>query len=204
MPTNTYGRWPWVAAGGVLPTWSAAVAARRWMNEDGGWTAGLALPILLAHQTEEWVRPGGFLPFVNQHVLGSARPDWPLTERAAFHINVSMGWISAVAAAMLWRRTPAPAAAVLWLEVGNAAFHTGLALRKRSYNPGVATAALLMGPHAVAGVRWIRRSGRLTPRANAAAVVAGLSLTALPLPLKVLMRRSAGGTPITRSDPRRA
>lgn len=177
-----------------MPTWSVAVARRRWMSEGGRWVAGLALPILLTHQTEEWVRPGGFLPFVNQHMLGSDLPDWPLTKRAAFHINVSMGWTSAIAALMLWRRTPALAAAVLWLEVGNTAFHAGLALRKSSYNPGVATAALLMGPHAVAGMRWIRRSGRLTCRANAAAVVAGLSLTALPLALKVRMRRSVRRT----------
>lgn len=200
---NTYGRWPWVAAGGVVPIWSAAVAARRWMSEDGRWVAGLALPILLAHQTEEWVCPGGFLPFANQHVLGSDRPDWPLTERVAFHINVSMGWTSAIAALTLWRKTPALAAAVMWLEVGNSAFHTGLALRTSSYNPGAATAALLMGPHAVAGMRWIRRSGRLTPRANVAAVVAGLSLTALPLVLKMRMRRSVRTTQPVENSARR-
>lgn len=52
--------------------------------------AGLALLILLTHQTEEWVRPGGFLPFSYQQVLGSDKPDWPLTERDGFHINVSV------------------------------------------------------------------------------------------------------------------
>lgn len=156
--------------------------------------AGLALPLLLSHQTEEWVRPGGFLPFVNQHVLGSDKPDWPLTERNAFHINVSIGWASAVAGLLLWKRSPALATAVVWLEVGNCAFHTGLALRKHSYNPGVVTAALLMGPHAIAGMRWIRRSGRLTSQANAAARIAGLSLSTLPLALKLRMRRSARTT----------
>lgn len=188
---QTYGRWPWVAAAALLPAWSAVAAGHRWIGKDGRWVAGLALPILLSHQTEEWVCPGGFLPFVNQQMLGSAEPGWPLTERDGFHVNVSMGWGTAVAALMLWRRSPGPATAVVWLEVANSAFHTGLALRKGRYNPGVVTAALLMGPHAVAGMRWLRRSGRLSSRANAAARAAGLSLTALPLALKLRMRRSA-------------
>jgi hypothetical protein len=45
----------------------------------------LGLPIPVAHQTEEWVRPGGFLPFCNERLLGSDRPTWPLTERDGFH-----------------------------------------------------------------------------------------------------------------------
>jgi hypothetical protein len=191
-PVDTYGRWPWVAAAMAGPTWVAAAAGRRWLRVDGRWVAGLALPVLLSHQTEEWVRPGGFLPFANQQVLGSDRPDWPLTRRDGFHLNVSVGWVSALVGLLAWRRTPAPAAAVLWLEVGNVVLHTGLALRRRRYNPGVVTAAVLMGPHAVAAARWMRRSGRLSGRTGAAAAAAGLSITGLPLAMKVRMRRAAG------------
>jgi hypothetical protein len=198
MPVNTYGRWPWLAATMAVPSWAAAAAGRRWLLEDGRWVAGLALPILLSHQTEEWVRPGGFLPFANQQVLGSDKPDWPLTERDGFHLNVSVAWISAVAGLLLWRRTPAPAATVLWLEVGNVALHTGMAVRKHRYNPGVATAAILMGPHAVAAVRWMRRSERLSRRTGTAAAAAGLSITGLPVVMKARMRR-ATGTPTERT-----
>ncbi len=152
--------------------------------------AGLALPILLSHQTEEWVRPGGFLPFCNQQVLGSDRPDWPLTRRDAFHLNVSLGWGSAVLGSLLWRRTAVPAAAVLGLEVGNTVLHAGLALRRRRYNPGVVTAALLMGPHAVAAVRSMQRGGRMTSRGAAAAAALSLSITGLPLLMKLRMRRA--------------
>jgi hypothetical protein len=190
VPANTYGRWPVVAARTALPAWAAAAAGRRWLVEEGRWVAGLALPILLSHQTEEWVRPGGFLPFCNQQVLGSNKPDWPLTARDGFHINVSMGWASALAGLIFWRRTPAPATAVLWLEAGNVALHTGMALRQRRYNPGVATVALLMGPHVIAGVAWIRRSGRMTPRASATAASVGLGIIGLPLAMKLRMRRA--------------
>jgi hypothetical protein len=63
--------------------------------------AALGLPILVSHQTEEWVRPGGFLPFCNERLLGSSEPPWPLTERLGFHVNVTLGWGSAIAAAAL-------------------------------------------------------------------------------------------------------
>jgi hypothetical protein len=57
------------------------VANRHALLQDGRWVAVFTLPILVSHQTEEWVRPGGFLPFCNQQLLGSDQPDWPLTER---------------------------------------------------------------------------------------------------------------------------
>jgi hypothetical protein len=191
MSVNTYGRWPWVAAAAVLPTWALVATKRRELLEDGRWVAGLALPILLSHQSEEWVAPGSFLPFCNEQVLGSDRPDWPLTRRDAFHINVSVGWTSAIAGLLLWRRTPAPASAVLWLEVGNVVLHTGLALRKHRYNPGLVTAALLMGPHAFAAARWTRRSGRLSRSTGVAAATVGLSVTGLPVLMKLRMRSAA-------------
>lgn len=190
MPVQTYGRWPRVAAAVVGPAWGLAAAGRGTLREHGGWVAGLAAPILLSHQTEEWVRPGGFLPFCNQQVLGSERADWPLTERVGFHVNVSIGWSSAVAGWLLWGRTPAVAAAVLWIEAGNVAMHAGMAVRERRYNPGVASVALLMAPHAIAGAGWLMRSGRLSWRAGLIAAGAGLSFTALPLALKLRMRQA--------------
>jgi hypothetical protein len=174
----------------VLPAWTLAAVRRDVLREGGGWVAGLALPILVSHQTEEWVRPGGFLPFCNRQLLGSDRADWPLTRRVAFHVNVTVGWTSAVAGWLLWRRTPTVAAGVLWMEAGNAAMHLGMAARKRHYNPGVASAALLMGAHAIVGARWITRSGRLTRRAGVFAAGAGLAFAGLPVAMKLRMRRA--------------
>ncbi|MGH3051047.1 MAG: HXXEE domain-containing protein, partial [Gaiellaceae bacterium] len=155
MSVETYGRWPWVAAGLVAPTWTAAIVRRHELRREGAWVAALALPILVSHQTEEWVWPGDFLPFCNRRLLGSDRPTWPLTERDGFHVNVTVGWGTATAAGLLWRRTPVLAAAVLGLEAANAAMHATMALRARRYNPGVVTGALLMATHAAAGGRWL-------------------------------------------------
>ena len=191
VPVETYGRWPWSAASMVGPMWALAVAGRRTLREDGGWVAGLALPILLSHQTEEWVRPGGFLPFCNKDLLGSERPDWPLTERDGFHVNVSLGWSTAIIGALFWRQTPAPAAGVLLMEAANVGMHVGMAVRRRRYNPGVYTAALLMAPHAVLGGREIARSGRLSRRGGLLAVGMGIAFAGLPVAMKVRMRRAA-------------
>jgi hypothetical protein len=191
LTLETYGRWPWVAAGLVAPAWSAAAACRDELLEDGLWVAGLALPILVSHQSEEWVWPGGFLPFCNQRLLGSDRPDWPLTQHDGLHVNVTVGWGSAVAGFALWRRAPVVAAAVLWIEAGNALMHTAMAMRERRYNPGVVTVTLLMVPHAAAGGRWLARSGRLSRRDGLLAIAAGIAFAGLPLAMKMRMRRAS-------------
>ncbi|MBS1891640.1 MAG: HXXEE domain-containing protein [Actinobacteria bacterium] len=189
---DTHGRWPWAAAALVGPTWGAAVVGRRALRRDDFWVAALGLPILVAHQTEEWVRPGGFLPFCNERLLRSDRPTWPLTERDGFHVNVTAGWGTAIAAALLWRRSAAPATVILWAEEGNAAMHTGMAVRERRYNPGLVTAIALMGVHAAAARRSLHRSGRLGRGEEMAAAAIGIGLSAgLPLTMKLRMRRAA-------------
>jgi Protein of unknown function with HXXEE motif len=172
-----------------------AAARRGELRDNGAWVAGLALPILVSHQTEEWVWPGGFLPFCNTRLLGSARPDWPLTERDGFHVNVTGGWLSAVAGLALWRRTPAVGAGVLFMEAGNVLMHAGMAVRERRYNPGVMTATALMVPHAAAGARWLARSGRVSRRQGLLASAIGGAFSGLPLAMKLRMRRASRPLP---------
>jgi hypothetical protein len=173
MGLEPHGRWPWVAAGLVVPTWSLAAARRGELREDGLWVAGLAFPILVSHQSEEWVWPGGFLPFCNTRLLGSDRSEWPLTERDGFHVNVTAGWLSAVAGLALWRRTPVVAAGVLLMEASNVLMHASMAVRERLYNPGLVTATVLMVPHAAAGARWLARPGRVSRRGGLLASALG-------------------------------
>jgi uncharacterized protein with HXXEE motif len=194
VPVDTHGRWPLVAAALVAPSWATVAAKREVLGGEGAWVAALAFPILVSHQSEEWVGPGGFLPFCNERLLGSSRPTWPLNERDGFHVNVTLGWGSALAATALWRRSAAPAAFVLSLEAGNAAMHGAMAARERRYNPGLGTATLLMGVHAMAGALALRRSKRLTRCGAVAAAAAGIAFSAgLPLAMKRRMRRGGGG-----------
>lgn len=188
MNVNTHGRWPLAAAALTGPTWWAALSRAR-RSRDDAWIALLSLPILLSHQTEEWVRPGGFLPFCNERLLGSDLPTWPLTERDGFHVNVTLGWGSAILAVVAWNRSAAPAAAVLAIEAGNALMHGSMALRERRYNPGLATATGLMAVHAASGAVALRRSGRLARRGARFPIAAGIAFSvALPVAMKLRMR----------------
>jgi hypothetical protein len=191
MGLETHGRWPWVAAGLVVPTWSLAAARRGELREDGVWVAALAFPILVSHQSEEWVWPGGFLPFCNTRLLGRDRSDWPLTERDGFHVNVTAGWLSAVAGLALWRRIPGVAAGVLLMETANALMHASTAVRERRYNPGVATATALMAPHAAAGVLWLARSGLISRRQGVLAGAIGSAFAGLAPAMRVRMGRAS-------------
>jgi hypothetical protein len=194
MAVDRHGRWSLVSAALVVPAWATTLARRTALQRDDSWVAMLGLPILVAHQTEEWVRPGGFLPFCNERLLGSDQPTWPLTERDGFHVNVTLGWGTAIAAAALWRRSAMPAAVVLWMEVGNTALHAGMAARERRYNPGLVTGVALMAVHAAASARALHRSERLSRGEAVAAFALGLTIDAgLPVTMKRRMRRAGCG-----------
>lgn len=70
-----------------------------------------------------------------------------------------------------------PAAAVFWIEVGNAALYTGMAVRERCCKPGLLTGLGLIGTHAVAGALALHRSGRLDRRRAFAAFALGIAVT---------------------------
>jgi hypothetical protein len=82
---RTHGRWPWLAAAGAVP---ATLAVAR-SEEPLLWAP---LPAYFWHQTEEWVWPGGFLPWVNREVLGSDDDEYPITRRLGCAINTGGGW----------------------------------------------------------------------------------------------------------------
>ena len=149
---DTHGRWPIVAAVAAPTTTAAALGARDWLARDLRWATWLPLPILFWHQTEEWVLPAGFMPWINRTVLESNDDEFPITPRVGFVVNVVVGWGMSLAAATAKRRTPAPIAAVLASHVANSALHIGAAVRQRRYNPGAASAALLLGPIGAGGL----------------------------------------------------
>jgi Protein of unknown function with HXXEE motif len=169
---RTHGRWPWLAAASALPATAAAVTRRDALF----WAP---LPVYFWHQTEEWVWPGGFLPWVNREVLGSDQDEFPLTRRLGFAINVGGGWALAVAAGARGPRTPALAAAVHAMLAANAAFHVAQSARVRRYTPGLVTAVALLAPVSAAGlVAVVRRAG---PGAAGLGAAVGLGSSAAAL-----------------------
>jgi Protein of unknown function with HXXEE motif len=175
MRKDTHGRWPLVAALAVGPVSAAAV--RR--------PALRPLAALLCHQTEEWVWPGGFLPWLNREVLGSDEDEHPLDRRLAFAINVGAGWGGSLVAST-GAPAAAPAAALYVSHLGNTAMHLSWAVRHRRYDPGLVTALVALTPAAIAGLRDLRADPAVSPRALRVGLVAG---TAASIALMPLVRR---------------
>lgn len=150
-----HGRWPAVAAGSALPVAGVVRQLRR--TDPAAAVAWLPLAVLLVHQTEEWVWPGGFLPWINQTVLRSSTAEWPITRRLGFTVNVGLGWGVSALAAVAADSAPWVGGANTGLMVGNIGMHCLAAARQRRYNPGLVTAVVLFSPTvAISSASWRR------------------------------------------------
>jgi hypothetical protein len=177
---DTHGRWPLVAAAALLPATALSTREPRL----------LPLAALLAHQSEEWVWPGGFLPWINQTVIGSADPEFPIDRRAGLLINVGFGWGLSLAT-FGGPAAAVPAAALYVSHLGNAGLHIGWAAVNRRYDPGLVSAVLTLLPTGALGLRRVFRDPGVSRRRFAGGVVAGLVITAGTMPLmKLRLKRS--------------
>ncbi len=185
MSESSHAHWPKVAAVAAPLSTAAWLAARERMTPEQRWRWA-AMPILLNHQVEEWVWPGGFMEWLNRDVFGSTQEHVPLDPETAFVVNVRLGWGFSLAASGLGDRVPALAIAVAVSHAGNAVLHLGWAARERRWDPGAVTAALLMVPWSVAGLRRRLGPDGAPPAQQVAGVVAGAASAAL---LMVRLRR---------------
>jgi len=177
---DTHGRWPLVGAAALGPV---ALASIRWAELR-------PLAVLLSHQTEEWVWPGGFLPWINREVLGSDDDEFPLDRRAGFVINVGLGWALSLST-LAGPRAAAPQALLYVSHIGNAALHVGWAARHRRVDPGVATGALGLLPLGVSGLRKLAKDPEVARSSLAAGVVGGILFAAGMAPfLRARLSRS--------------
>ena len=178
MSLETHGRWPVVGAAGLLPV-SAAAVKRPILRP---------LAALLWHQTEEWVWPGSFLPWINREVLGSDEDEFPIDRLLGFAINVVFGWgLSLMTAA--GPSAAIPSTALYVSHLGNTALHVSWAIRNRRYDPGVVTAVATLVPTAIAGLRGVARDDRVTHRAQNAGVIGGVLFSTGLVPMLKLRVR---------------
>jgi hypothetical protein len=175
---ETHGRWPKVGAAALGPVAALAVRDSR----------ARPLAALLLHQTEEWVWPGGFLPWINRTVLGSDDDEFPIDRRLGLIINVGVGW-STAAAAFAGPRGALPAAVLYTSNLGNAGLHVAWAVRHRRYDPGVVSAVVGLVPTGVAGLRGLWRDPEVDRRQLGAGIALGAAFGAGLMPLLKRRRR---------------
>lgn len=178
-PPDRHGRWPLVAAAAAGPVTAMVALRPETFVAEGAWVRWLPLPALLLHQTEEWVWPGGFLPWFNREVIGAGEDEFPITRRDGLLINAGLGWGVALAAATTGANRPGIAAAQLTMNIGNAALHLGELARSRSYNPGSLSAATMFLPLGVAGLRRLWRDQGRRREVALGAAAGALSAAAL-------------------------
>jgi hypothetical protein len=104
------------------------------------------IPAVMAHQFEEYIRPGGFRAWYNLHVLGSANAEEPLGTRLAVIINIPIAWGLLLAAALVGRDFLWFTLSVNGLFFVNAWLHIARSFGKHEHVPGTTTATLLLLP----------------------------------------------------------
>lgn len=111
------------------------------------------LPLIMIHETEEYVFPGGFVKFANFDTILSNNPpeqDSPLTPGYGFFVNMSI-WILVIIGGLTALIYP-------WIGMGliifqlliNGIQHTVIfQVKKQGYNPGFFTTWLILNPFCV-------------------------------------------------------
>jgi hypothetical protein len=140
----------WFDVGGVL-----GIVLAIWLAFTGSTMSNLTLLLwlsllsLLAHQVEEWRWPGWFPGMLNV-VLFRSKDPWrfPLNIRSGLVVNVVVGWLGYLLAALLAERALWLALATILVSLGNCVLHLLLVpIRGRMpYNPGMVTSLLFFLP----------------------------------------------------------
>jgi hypothetical protein len=123
----------------------------------------ISLISLFIHQFEEYRYPGYFPGMVNSVLFGSKQPDrYPLNTNTSVIVNLGVGWVAYLLAAMLGPKAVWLAMATILVSAGNFVAHTFLfnIKGKTIYNPGLLTSVLFFLPiviaffHLVTTRRW--------------------------------------------------
>ena len=106
--------------------------------------------LLLVHQYEEYVYPGGFKEYFNQHIVNNIPVmSTPLNDKGIFIVNVVLAWTAYFASAIYGNRLPLLIIGLLGVTILNGVLHTIVFIIKREYNPGLFSGMFLFIPFGV-------------------------------------------------------
>lgn len=142
----------------------------------------VSLISLFLHQFEEYRYPGYFPGMMNTVMFSSKQPDrYPLNTNTAFIVNVMVGWLSYLLAAIFAEKSIWLGIATMLVSVGNFFVHTFLfnIKGKTLYNPGMLTAIGLFAPIAAYFGYLIIQGHLATPLDWVVGVILGIVLNAV-------------------------
>ncbi len=106
--------------------------------------------LLLIHQFEEYVFPGGFKTFFNNHIYKHNKIiRHPLNDYAILLINIILAWSFYLLSAILGPSYLSLANGLIGVSLLNGILHLLMALKLKAYNPGLISGALLFIPFSI-------------------------------------------------------
>lgn len=151
------------------------------------------LPLIMIHETEEYVFPGGFEKFANYDTILSKdppQPDSPLSPAYGLFVNMSI-WFWAILGGLTANILP-------WVGMGlilfqlliNGIQHTAIfQIKKQGYNPGFITTFLLLNPFCVLTILYALKFNFLNSTDWILAFVLGIGYIVILMSKTILKRR---------------
>lgn len=177
------------AGGGVLAPCVLTVLILTWFTLPGlnpyAWLLWLHWPLLMFHEFEEYVFPGGFKEFLNAKTPLAHTPpleDVPLNEPYVFAVNIGL-WAWIIAGALLAPVAPwvGLGPVLLQLLVNNITHTVAFQTRQRGYNPGLLTTIFVLMPYCTLVIWYIIFTNRFTPLDWVLGIASGLAVPAILL-----------------------
>lgn len=105
--------------------------------------------ILLLHQFEEYIFPGGFQDFFDKTIQDKNLLKVSLNDKGVILVNIVLGWTAYFLSAISGARILWLAVGILGITISNGMIHTIMFIIKRRYVPGVITGLLLFIPFGI-------------------------------------------------------
>ncbi len=160
------------------------------------------LPLIMIHETEEYIFPGGFAKFINtETILGNnpPEPDSPTSPGYVLFVNMS-AWILVIIGALTANIYP-------WIGMGliifqlliNGIQHTAIfQVKKQGYNPGFFTTWLILNPFCILTIFYALKFNILTSMSWILAFVVGIGYFLLLISNTLRLRKQEDSSKISK------
>ncbi|HEX7755257.1 MAG TPA: HXXEE domain-containing protein [Niabella sp.] len=155
----------WQLAGGGLLAPTILVLMVCWLVTDPTldkyqWLLLLHLPILMIHEYEEYILPGGFKEFLNSKsplAPKVLKEDVPLSEPYLFFVNIIVLWLWIILGAVFAKTIPWIGLGPILLQIliNNVTHTIAFQKKQKGYNPGLITTIVLLMPYNVFVIWYI-------------------------------------------------
>jgi len=143
--------------------------------------------LLMFHQFEEYVFPGSFEHYFNEHIHRSNYlANSPLNQTSILTVNVFLGWTAYLLAPIIVNSAVWFSSGIVIVTTLNGILHTSMAIIKKRYNPGLATSLFLFIPFGLYMLNFLR--DQLTGGEWILAVMTGIIGSAM-IPVTIYMFR---------------